>query len=46
MGDACESSLNGIAKNNRIGFREACSMFGDPLSITIPDPDHAGDDKT
>jgi len=23
-----------------IGFAEASTVFGDPLSITIPDPDH------
>ncbi|MGI8744837.1 MAG: BrnT family toxin [Bryobacteraceae bacterium] len=23
-----------------VTFVEACTVFGDPLSITIPDPDH------
>lgn len=28
-------------RKHRIGFAEASTVFGDPLSITIPDPDHA-----
>jgi len=27
------------------GFTEATTVFDDPLSITIPDPDHAGDEE-
>ena len=27
-------------RKHGIGFAEATSVFGDPLSITIPDPDH------
>lgn len=27
-------------RKHGIGFAEASSVFGDPLSITIPDPDH------
>ena len=29
----------------KIGFAEASTVFGDPLSITIPDPDHADDEE-
>jgi uncharacterized protein len=28
-----------------VGFAEASTVFGDPLSITIPDPDHAVDEE-
>lgn len=28
-------------KKHRIGFLEAATAFADPLSITIPDPDHS-----
>ena len=24
-----------------VGFEEASTVFGDPLSLTIPDPDHS-----
>ncbi len=29
-------------RKHHVGFAEASTVFGDPLSITIPDPDHAG----
>jgi uncharacterized DUF497 family protein len=29
-------------RKHRVGFAEASTVFGDPLSITIPDPDHGG----
>ncbi len=28
-------------RKHGVGFAEASTVFGDPLSITIPDPDHA-----
>jgi uncharacterized DUF497 family protein len=28
-----------------VGFTEAVTAFGDPLSITIPDPDHASEEE-
>jgi uncharacterized DUF497 family protein len=31
-------------RKHRVGFAEASSVFGDPLSITIPDPDHGADE--
>jgi uncharacterized DUF497 family protein len=27
-------------RKHDVGFAEASTVFGDPLSITIPDPDH------
>jgi uncharacterized protein len=27
-------------RKHSVGFAEASTVFGDPLSITIPDPDH------
>ncbi|HEX3988384.1 MAG TPA: BrnT family toxin [Verrucomicrobiae bacterium] len=29
-----------LAKHD-VGFEEATTVFGDPLSLTIPDPDHS-----
>ena len=29
-------------RKHRVGFPEAATAFGDPLSITVPDPDHSG----
>lgn len=28
-------------QNLRVSFQEAATVFGDPLSITAPDPDHS-----
>ena len=28
-------------KNHKISFDEASTVFNDPLSVTIPDPDHS-----
>jgi hypothetical protein len=32
-------------RRHRVGFTEASTVFGDPLSITIPDPDHSLDEE-
>jgi uncharacterized DUF497 family protein len=32
-------------RKHGVGFAEASTVFGDPLSATIPDPDHAGDEE-
>jgi uncharacterized DUF497 family protein len=32
----------GNLRKHGVSFREAITVFGDPLSITIPDPDHSG----
>jgi len=32
-------------KNHRVSFDEATTVFSDPLSITIPDPDHSADEQ-
>ena len=32
-------------RKHDVGFTEACTVFDDPLSITIPDPDHALDEE-
>jgi hypothetical protein len=29
------------ARLHGVGFDEAATVFGDPLSLTIPDPDHS-----
>ena len=33
-------------RKHGVGFDEAATAFGDPLSLTIPDPDHSqGEDR-
>jgi uncharacterized DUF497 family protein len=32
-------------KNHGVSFKEAATIFGDPLSITYPDPDHSIDEE-
>jgi uncharacterized protein len=32
-------------RKHGVGFTEATTVFDDPLSITISDPDHAGDEE-
>ena len=32
-------------RNHGVGFAEASTVFDDPLSITIPDPDHSIDEE-
>jgi len=32
-------------KKHKVGFQEAKSVFGDPLSITIDDPDHSKEEQ-
>jgi uncharacterized DUF497 family protein len=32
-------------RKHGVGFAEASTVFGDPLSITISDPNHATDEK-
>jgi uncharacterized DUF497 family protein len=31
-------------KKHGVSFEEASTVFGDPLSLTIPDPDHSQDE--
>jgi uncharacterized protein len=33
------------SKKHGISFEEASSAFGDPLSMTLPDPDHSTGEK-
>ena len=39
------SKAAGNLRKHRVGFLEAASVFADPLSITIPDPDHSGEEE-
>lgn len=32
-------------KGHKIAFEEAATVFGDPLSLTLPDPDHSNDES-
>ena len=31
-------------RNHRISFSEAATIFDDPLSVTVPDPDHSSEE--
>lgn len=31
-------------RKHRVGFTEATSVFGDPLSITVSDPEHSAEE--
>jgi uncharacterized DUF497 family protein len=31
-------------KKHKVAFSEAATVFGDPLSVTFPDPDHSLDE--
>ena len=35
----------GNLRKHRIDFAEAATVFADPLSITIPDPDHSEEEE-
>jgi uncharacterized DUF497 family protein len=35
----------GYERKHGISFEEAVTAFGDPLSITVPDPDHSVDEN-
>ena len=37
--DAKKSAAN--ERNHRVSFAEAATAFADPLSITVPDPEHS-----
>lgn len=32
-------------RKHGVAFEEASTAFGDPLSITVPDPDHSADEE-
>jgi len=32
-------------ENHKVSFEEATTVFGDPLAITFPDPDHAAGEE-
>jgi uncharacterized protein len=38
--DSAKADAN--AQKHGVTFQEASTVFGDPLSFTIPDPDHSG----
>jgi len=35
---------NANLRKHGVSFEEAATAFGDPLSVTIPDPDHSEDE--
>jgi hypothetical protein len=37
--DPGKEALN--QKKHKVSFQEAATVFGDPFSITVPDPDHS-----
>jgi len=40
--DTDKAALN--LRKHGLSFEEAATAFADPLSLTIPDPDHSGDE--
>ena len=40
-----EKKAKANLRNHRISFDEAATVFGDPLSITISDPNHSVDEQ-
>jgi hypothetical protein len=32
-------------RKHRISFQEAATVFGDPLAVTFPDPDHSASEQ-
>ena len=50
--DAWDTTSNGIRrkaaanlKKHGVSFEEAMTVFGDPLSLNMPDPDHSEDEQ-
>jgi uncharacterized DUF497 family protein len=41
--DARKAASN--LRKHGVSFAEAATAFGDPLSITVPDPDHSGTEE-
>jgi uncharacterized DUF497 family protein len=41
--DAAKAKSN--LKTHGVSFEETCTVFDDPLSLTIDDPDHSSDEK-
>lgn len=41
--DSRKASAN--IRKHGVSFPEATSVFGDPMSVTIPDPDHSWDEE-
>ena len=39
-----DKAASNLAKHN-VSFHEASTVFGDPLSLTFPDPDHSVDES-
>jgi uncharacterized DUF497 family protein len=39
-----EKAQTNLGKH-RVSFPEAATVFGDPLSVTFPDPDHSVDEE-
>jgi uncharacterized protein len=37
--DPVKASIN--LKKHKVSFEEAASVFGDPIALTFPDPDHS-----
>ena len=41
--DAVKAASN--LKKHRVSFDEAITVFGDPLNVLVPDPDHIGGER-
>jgi uncharacterized DUF497 family protein len=40
-----EAKAHGNLAKHGVSFEEAASVFGDPLALTFPDPDHSIEEK-
>lgn len=40
-----EQKARANAKKHGVSFHDAATVFGDPLAITFPDPDHSEDEE-
>jgi len=40
-----EQKARANAKEHGVSFHDAATVFGDPLAITFPDPDHSEDEE-
>jgi len=41
--DSQKAAIN--LRKHKVSFQEAATVFSDPLSATIPDPDHSTDES-
>lgn len=40
-----QAKASGNARKHRVSFEEAATVFDDPMSITLDDPEHSDDER-